>query len=106
MGEALINGNKWNNVMVQWCRLRGRSAISLEPAFRFVGKHLHELKSSMQPDFSVHYIDYPGEHRHVLDSKEHFDEVCTRLVLALGSYEKTLPPPTSLKSSSTTTRIE
>jgi len=44
---------------------------------KFVSKHLHELKSSTQlkPDFSVHYIDYPGDHHHVLASKERFDEV-------------------------------
>eukprot|EP00985_Skeletonema_marinoi_P021764 scaffold13537_cov142-Skeletonema_marinoi.AAC.2 len=47
-----------------------------ERQLEFVSKHLHELKSSTQPkpDFSVHYIDYPGDHHHVLASKERFDE--------------------------------
>eukprot|EP00984_Skeletonema_dohrnii_P010538 scaffold4110_cov77-Skeletonema_dohrnii-CCMP3373.AAC.3 len=48
-----------------------------ERQLKFVSKHLHELKSSKQPkpSFSVHYIDYRHNNHHVLDSKEHFNEV-------------------------------
>ncbi len=44
---------------------------------KFVSKHLHELKSSntQQNRLSIYYIDYPEDHRHVLASKESFDEV-------------------------------
>ncbi|KAK1737667.1 helicase-associated domain-containing protein [Skeletonema marinoi] len=48
----------------------------VESQVEFVSKLLHELKSNVQPNrYSVHYIDYPDDHHHVIASREHFDEV-------------------------------
>jgi hypothetical protein len=43
---------------------------------KFVSKYMHELKSNVQQNrLSIHYIDYPGHHHHVLASEAYFDEV-------------------------------
>ena len=64
---------------------------------KFVSNHLHELKSSTQPkpDFSVHYIDYPDDHDHVIASKESFGEVHVSQIV----YKKPHPPSTLLNAS-------
>eukprot|EP00985_Skeletonema_marinoi_P026724 scaffold20968_cov120-Skeletonema_marinoi.AAC.3 len=56
----------------------GNQRKVVESQVEFVSKHLHELKSNVQPNrYSVHYIDYPDDHHHVIASKDkqHFDEV-------------------------------
>jgi hypothetical protein len=41
---------------------------------KFVSKYMHELKSNVQQNrLSIHYIDYPGHHHHVLASEAYFD---------------------------------
>ena len=49
-----------------------------ESQLKFVSNHLHELKRHIQSQpnrcsSSIHYIDYPEDHHHVLASKERFE---------------------------------
>ena len=49
-----------------------------ETQLKFVSNHLHELKRNAQlkpnrRSSSIHYIDYPEDHHHVLASKEEFE---------------------------------
>eukprot|EP00984_Skeletonema_dohrnii_P010540 scaffold4110_cov77-Skeletonema_dohrnii-CCMP3373.AAC.5 len=51
---------------------------TLRPRTRILSLHISfaPVLSNVQPNrYSVHYIDYPDDHHHVIASREHFDEV-------------------------------
>ncbi len=53
-----------------------------ESQLNFVSIYLNKLKSSVQSHrFSVHYIDYPDDHHHVLAAKESFENVHVKISL-------------------------
>jgi len=72
-----------------------------ERQLKFVSNHLHKLKSNVQPNRnSVHYIDYPDDHHHVIASKEHFDEVKLLTSNQVTCEKSKSHPPKPLNASS------